>query len=185
VAGLAYAGSHGFDMLLPDGARERKGDEHLDALDAAEQQLRDDLASADRVRVERKRYAIAVHTREADDAAERTAHDAVDVVVGDSDDLRVTGGRDIRELRPDIEWDKGQALLRLADVLDLSTDVHPPVYVGDDLTDEDAFAVIADTGVGVVVAGADERETAAHLRLDDPGQITDLLRLLRDLSTKA
>jgi trehalose-phosphatase len=183
VPGLAYAGSHGFDMLLPDGVRERKGEQHLDALDAAEQRLRDELADVDRVRVERKRYAIAVHTREADDAGERAAHETVDTVVGDG--LRVTGGRDIRELRPDIDWDKGRALLRLADVLDLPVDEHPPVYVGDDLTDEDAFAVIADTGVGVVVAGADERETAALVRLDDPGQTADLLRLLRDLSTKA
>lgn len=185
VTGLAYAGSHGFDMLLPDGGRERKGEEHLDALDAAEERLRDELAAAERVRVERKRYAIAIHTREADDASERTAHEAVDAVAGDSDGLRVTGGRDIRELRPDIDWDKGRAVLRLADVLDLSVDTHPPVYVGDDLTDEDAFAVIAETGVGVVVAGAEERETAAHVRLDDPGQTADLLRLLRDFSTKA
>jgi trehalose-phosphatase len=185
VPGLAYAGSHGFDLLLPDGGRERTGEQPLGALAAAEERLRDVLADAERVRVERKRYAIAVHTREADDAAERSAHEAVDAAARDSDGLRVTGGRDIRELRPDIDWDKGRALLRLADVLDLPVATHPPVYVGDDLTDEDAFAVIAATGVGVVVAGAEERGTAAHLRLDDPGQITDLLRLLRDLATKA
>lgn len=186
LPGLAYAGSHGFDMLLPDGDRERQGDEYLADLDAVEQALRDELAGAEGVTVERKRYAIAVHTRRArDDAARRRAAGVVDRLAADAHRLRVTGGRAIQEFRPDIDWDKGRALLRLTEVLGLDVARHAPVYVGDDLTDEDAFAVIVDDGVGVVVAGADDRPTAARLRLDDPDQTAQLLRLLCHPVTKA
>lgn len=46
------------------------------------------------------------------------------------------------EIRPSIQWDKGDALEYLLDTLGLSNsnDVIP-VYIGDDRTDEDAFKV--------------------------------------------
>jgi trehalose 6-phosphate phosphatase len=186
IPGLAYAGSHGFDMLLPDGSRERKGDAYLDDLDTIEQALCDELDEVAGVAVERKRYAIAVHTRRApDDGTRAHVKTVVDRLAARARRLRVTGGREIHEFRPDIEWDKGRALLRLTDVLGVDVDQHPPIYVGDDLTDEDAFEAIVETGVGVVVAGAEERPTAARLRLDDPGQTADLLRLVADLATRA
>lgn len=181
VAGIAYAGSHGFDMLLPDGSRERRGDDYLDDLDDVERQLRDRLDGLDGVAVERKRYAIAVHTRRADDDAvrRRTARTVADLA-DDHPRLRVTGGKDIEELRPDIDWDKGRALHHLMDVLGLDTDRTPPVYVGDDLTDEDAFAVVDGVGAGVVVRGDEDRPTAATLRLDEPAETGELLQLLID-----
>lgn len=185
IAGIAYAGSHGFDMLLPDGSRERRGEEYLDDLVEVERQARDRLADLDGVTVERKRYAIAVHTRRVrDESTRRRTEQIVRALAEAHGRLRVTGGKDIEEFRPDIDWDKGQALRHLTGVLGLDADRHPPVYVGDDLTDEDAFAVVADTGVGVVVESEQDRRTAATLRLDDPAETGDLLRLLVDHATK-
>jgi trehalose-phosphatase len=179
VPGLAYAGSHGFDMLMPDGERERYGEEFLDDLDEAQGQLDEALAGAAGVQVERKLFAIAVHTRRARGAEERRrAHDAVAEVASRHARLRVTGGKEVEELRPGIEWDKGRALSRLMGVLGLDDRAHAPLYVGDDITDEDAFAVIADTGIGVVVAGEIDRDTRAALRLDRPAETADLLDLV-------
>lgn len=179
VDGLTYAGSHGFDMISATGERERKGEEFLGDLDDVERTLRDDLDDLDGVTVERKAFAIAVHTRRARDPAVRDrAAEVVAAAAAEHPRLRVTGGKDIEEFRPGIAWDKGRALRRLMAVLDLDADRHPPIYVGDDLTDEDAFAAIADTGVGVVVAGDEDRPTYASLRLDRPGETADLLDLV-------
>jgi trehalose 6-phosphate phosphatase len=176
VPGLAYAGSHGFDMLLPDGERERQGEEFLADLDRAERDLNETLDGIPGVSVERKGFAIAVHTRRAPGPDERArAHAAVAEAAERHPRLRVTGGKQVEELRPAIAWDKGRALSRLMEVLHLDLREHMPIYVGDDVTDEDAFAAIADTGVGIVVAGDDDRETRAVLRLDRPAETVDLL----------
>jgi trehalose-phosphatase len=57
----------------------------------------------------------------------------------------------VMEIRPSIEWDKGDALEYLLDTLGLGncTDVLP-VYIGDDRTDEDAFKVLFKETVSLV-----------------------------------
>jgi trehalose-phosphatase len=97
----------------------------------------------------------------------------------------VTGGKHVQELRPGIEWDKGRALSRLMAVLNLDQEAYAPIYVGDDITDEDAFAAIADTGIGVVVAEQEDRETLAILRLDEPAETAELLDLIVTLSKES
>jgi trehalose-phosphatase len=177
---LAYAGSHGFDLRLGDGAREQYGTEFLDELGAAEQALRAQLEGIEGVRIERKGFAVAVHTRLVAVSDRGRVERVVSSVARDQPGLKVTGGKDIHELRPDIEWDKGRALGRLMDVLGLSADTHIPVYLGDDLTDEDGFAAIREAGVGIVVEGAHDRPTAARYRLRDPAAVRDFLRRVRD-----
>jgi trehalose-phosphatase len=94
----------------------------------------------------------------------------------------VTGGKKILELRPDVDWDKGRALAWVIE--SVGVDESPlALYVGDDVTDEDAFRAIRSTGVGVVVADADgeDRPTAAHLRLsgtDEVGAFLDRIDAL-------
>ena len=120
--------------------------------------------------IERKRFAIAVHFRAVD------AHDVprlttlVTTVARSHAGLRMTGGKKIVELRPDVPWDKGRALeWILAEATGEDTSVLP-VYLGDDETDEDAFRVIRSSGVGVVV-GDEDRATAAHCRLADTVEV--------------
>ncbi|HEX6208679.1 MAG TPA: trehalose-phosphatase [Actinomycetota bacterium] len=178
VDGVAYAGSHGFEIVTPGGRQELKGEDYLPDLDAAEGKLREALPGG--ARLERKRAAIAVHVRgmEADEipGVERV----VDEVAARHTRLRVTGGKRIFELRPDLDWDKGRALRWFLEVLGLTDAV--PVYVGDDLTDEDAFQEIREDGLGVVVRGEhDERPTLAHAALDGPDEVRGFLEALADL----
>jgi alpha,alpha-trehalase len=180
IPGIAYAGSHGFDILLPDGERRRRGEEFDPALDAAERDLRD--AVADGVPgswVDRKRFAVAVHFREMDPALVPELDRRVGEVAARHPELRRTGGKMIFELRPDVAWDKGRALRFLLSVLGLDGADVVPVYVGDDETDEDAFRTLQGDGLGIVVAGDDDdRPTRATLRLPDPSAVEAFLRAL-------
>jgi alpha,alpha-trehalase len=107
---------------------------------------------------------------------------AVEGVAAGHRDLRVTGGKKILELRPNLDWDKGRALSWLLEVLGLDRTDVVPVYVGDDDTDEDAFRAIRDRGIGVVVRGeADDRPTAAHYQVGSPAEAARFLEMLASL----
>ena len=147
VEGLIYAGSHGFDVEGPRGLSEQRGNEFLPALDEAANRLTPLVQEVDGASVERKRYAVAVHFRKAGAEAESKIREWVEDVEGQIPELRVTGGKMIFEVRPDLDWDKGKAVLHLLDVLGLKQEESIPIYIGDDLTDEDAFRVVQENGL--------------------------------------
>ena len=180
VAGIWYAGSHGFDIVAPDGTSTQHGAEFLGALDAAEAELRPRLAAVGGARLERKRFAIAAHFRQVASHDVASVEQEVRAVAGEHPDLKVTGGKMIFELRPNLDWNKGSALLALLRTLELERDDVVPLYIGDDETDEDGFRALAGRGIGLVVRGEDDsRPTAAQFALDDPAAVVALLEALR------
>lgn len=181
VDGLVYAGSHGWDIEGLDAQVEARGEEYLESLRAAEHELYERVNDIAGVRVERKRYAIAVHFRQVDDANVDGLERVVREVAAEHPDLRVTGGKRIFELRPDLEWNKGTAVTWLVGQLGLERDDVVPIYIGDDETDEDAFRALSGCGVGVIVE-PDTAETAASHMLADTGQVVDFLELLAQVS---
>lgn len=183
VEGLLYAGSHGFDVLEPDGRRHRRGTEYVPALARAGRRLEALLDPVPGAWLERKAFAVAVHYRRLEDPADAVrVEEAVDRVVDDEPRVRKTGGKMIFEIRPAVEWDKGKAILWMLDELGVGGEGVVPFYLGDDLTDEDGFRALRGRGVGVVVRGEDdERETAADYALPDPGAVRAFLELLADL----
>jgi trehalose 6-phosphate phosphatase len=178
VPGLWIAGSHGFDVRAPDGTRTQfeQGAAALPALDVAELALADVVAAAPGARVERKRFAIAVHYREVDGGDVATLEAAVQSLAEGSPALRMAGGKKIFELRPAADWHKGAALSWLLEATGSGPDTLA-VFVGDDVTDEDALDRVRADGLGVVV-GDEDRATAAHCRLDEPDRVAAFLAML-------
>lgn len=187
VQGIWYAGSHGFELTGPDGAHHQNdaAATAIPVLEGAAGELRERLGGIPGVAVEHKRFGVAVHYRNA--ARESVGQVAAAVrAAGRRDGLRVTTGREVIELRPDLDWDKGKTLRW---VLDHLTDAEPgprtPVYLGDDITDEDAFDAIGDGGVPILVRHNDDgdRATAARFALDSPERAAEFTaRLARELS---
>jgi len=181
---LVYAGSHGFDIRGPGIEMEHAEAQHaLPDLDAAEEQLQQDLAAIRGARVERKRFAIAVHYREVADEQFKQVEQVVDQARRRYDSLRKLGGKKIFELQPDVPRHKGEAVLWLIKALDLDRDDVLPIYIGDDETDENAFRALqgSQNGVGIRVAASDER-TAATYVLKDTGEVRDFLTWLLEVT---
>jgi len=179
---LWFAGSHGLDLLSPEGARSDVAEARslLPQLDAAEAELGRRVASVPEAWVERKRFAIAVHFRQTPEQYEGQLAEIVASIAADHEGLRTSGGKKIIELRPDIAWDKGRAVRWILEQEGLDRQDVLPVYIGDDVTDEDAFLAVRDRGLGIVV-GAGERETAAHNYLSD---VDEVRRFLAALATR-
>lgn len=176
---LIYAGSHGFEISGPDlHVEQDDAVELLPALDAVEDRLRSRLSDLEGVSVERKRFAVAVHTRRARSDAERQrAAEIVGEMSGETRGLELQIGKEIMELRPGVDWDKGRAIAFLVDSFD---GVERALYLGDDTTDEDAFRRLRTMGgIGIRVDEA-PGETDASYVLHDPDEAAEFLSKLAD-----
>jgi trehalose 6-phosphate phosphatase len=180
IDGIIYAGSHGFDIAGPRGLRKQVAPEFLPILDSAEEELGGKLADISGAALERKRFSIAAHYREADESGVAKIERVVNETAARHRELRIIAGKKVYELQPDINWDKGKAVVWLLKKLGLEKPEVLPLYIGDDLTDEDAFRALVQRGVGIVVS-EQPRPTAASYALKSPAEVE---RLLRELAAR-
>ncbi len=178
---VIYAGSHGFDISGPDGLEMQyePGKKALPHLDEAEKNLNEKLKNIKGCQVERKKYAIAVHYRNVDEKEVDQVKDAVEEELKNQDRLKKGTGKKIIELKPDLDWHKGKALDWLMDKLDLKSDKFIPIFIGDDITDEDALKAVEEKGIGIIV-DSHESDTSAKYKLKDTRETILFLEKLND-----
>jgi trehalose 6-phosphate phosphatase len=126
---------------------------------------------------------VAVHYRNTPEDEVDTVRKTVSDLAATQPGLRRRGGKKVFELQPDLDWDKGKAVLWLLETLDLVSPDVVPIYVGDDLTDEDAFRALAGRGLRFIV-GPIEHRTLADYTLNDVDEVEQLLRDLGALLSK-
>ena len=180
--GLIYAGNHGFDISGPGGLSivHDRDNAYTDAVARAASDLIAALAATEGALVEPKRFAVAVHYRHVRDSDVAAVEEVVDRVVAAVPELRKTHGKKVFELRPRFEWDKGKAVMWLLAALGLDGEDVLPFYIGDDLTDEDAFRALAARGVTIYV-GATQRTAAQYVLAGTEEVARFLARLTRAL----
>jgi trehalose-phosphatase len=177
IIAIVYAGSHGFDIAGPRGLRKEVATEFLPMLDMVEKELGKELAGVPGAHLERKRFSIAAHYRNVKESDVPKLERAVSEVAARHPELRTIAGKKVYELQPNIDWDKGRALMWLLESLRLDQQEMFPIYIGDDLTDEDAFRAVLNRGAGIVVS-EEPRPTAASYSLKDPKEVERFLRKL-------
>jgi trehalose 6-phosphate phosphatase len=158
-----WIGSHGaeFDGPLPAELAARR--------DELAARLAPMVEATPGARLEVKPASVAVHVRQVTDPAAATV--LLDRV-GQATDSSLTRkpGKAVLELAV-TDADKGSALLRLRDELGAAG----TVYLGDDVTDEDAFRALGPDDVSVKVG--EGRTAARHRVADPPGALSVLVRL--------
>ncbi len=163
-AGTYLIGSHGAERARVtkhglDRDVVRLTDDQADRLATLGAQASQIARGRDGVWVEAKPTAVVVHTRLAERsdaaAAEREA-----LALGERVGTGVLHGKDVVEITV-LRADKGSALAALRDELG----ARGVLYAGDDVTDEHAFAVLADDDVTIKVG---DGPTAARFRVETP-----------------
>jgi alpha,alpha-trehalose-phosphate synthase [UDP-forming]/trehalose-phosphatase len=176
-APVYYAGLHGLEIrgegvsFVHDRLGETRG-----LLQVLARALEAHLEPLEGVHLENKDLSVAVHTRLASPEECTEAQRVVQRVVGahvERATFRLLPGSSVTEILPNITWTKGDAVHFIEAEVERRHRQVWPVYLGDDVTDEDAFRAIGERGLTIIVG---ERPSAARLRLSGPPAVEAWLR---------
>ncbi|WP_350349588.1 bifunctional alpha,alpha-trehalose-phosphate synthase (UDP-forming)/trehalose-phosphatase [Agromyces sp. G08B096] len=172
--GTLLSGSHGVELKLDTGPIQIDlRDAELAKLDRLNEIVESVASGADGAWIERKPAGLALHTRRlsANDGV-ALQHDAKERVEAELLGITVRTGKAVLEFAVRSS-DKGESLNRLRQHVGASV----VLYIGDDVTDEDAFAALDGDDVGVKVGQG--KSLAAH-RVRSPEEVAELLERLAD-----
>lgn len=183
IGNIFYAGNHGLEIKGPKfsfACPLPKGFKPL--LRQVRNELRQALSAIKGVLVEDKKLTLSVHYRQvADDKSEEVRGIFKRITGGAkaSGKIRTTEGKKVYEIRPPVAWGKGKVVEILTEKYGGRESGLLPVYIGDDLTDEDAFKAIKGYGRGIsVFVGGRDSTTSARYFLQSPDEVAKFLSLL-------
>lgn len=181
---IAYAGSHGFDIVLEGGQSVQFGQEYLCDLKGMYDSLQDMMSTYPGMLIEDNLFALSVHYRNMkSDSVDDALAEVSRRLASYEGRLRSTNGKKVLEIRPNIVWHKGKAVeFLVAKLLAARGEQREKVsviYIGDDTTDEDAFQCLSSSDLGILVSST-ARETSATMSLDNPEEVVEFLRWLTE-----
>lgn len=186
VEDIIYSGNHGLEVESP----KIKHNPHIPSaymneLRKIKEELKKRLKGVKGAFIEDKGISLAVHFREAGKKEAniiKTIFREVAIIPSVIKKIRIRTGKKVIEAGPPIEWDKGKMVLWLISrqrfCLDGNKDIVS-LYLGDDVTDEDAFKALKKEGVTILVGG--NRVSHANYYLNNPKEVYELLSRIRDI----
>ena len=159
-------GSHGIEVVAPHERDSYETPQLVpDGLLQGFHQIAQDIPGP---RIEVKPFGLAIHTRGLEDDVALAAEAATRLLCDEwPDELVMRSGHGILECAVSGRT-KGDGLRSLWEALD----VHATIFIGDDVTDEDGFAVLGPADLGIKVG---EGATKAAHRVAGPHEVTRVL----------
>ena len=177
VEGLTYVGNHGMEISSGDFSFIYDiGPVESEALCEVAGKLGKLSALCDGTVLEVKGLTLSIHYRLLKSGEKPSFLKKVDSILrpfNSSGLIRITSGKEVVEVRPTADWDKGSALEWLMERRGFAGST--PLYVGDDKTDEDAFKAIKGKGLSIFVG---RRASSADLYLASQSEVEPMLAFL-------
>jgi trehalose 6-phosphate phosphatase len=165
------SGVHGCERRTADGHVLRP-EVDAAAIALVRSQLADFVRGHEGLLLEDKHYALAMHFRRAPEMQHEVYRVMNEVLLHLGPTFALQAGKSVLEVRPSA-WTKGSSIRSFMQEAPFIG--RTPVFIGDDVTDEDAFAVVNEMqGVSIRVGKA--VATLAKHRL---GGVSEVLRWLR------
>ncbi|MBN1374700.1 MAG: trehalose-phosphatase [Dehalococcoidia bacterium] len=181
IGGIIFAGNHGFEIEGP-------GIKFIHPLTAEISSLihiigtilARTLGKIPGVLIEDKGVTLSVHYRMVDEEKLPQFTHVFENTVGTARKLgkfKTTFGKKVNEIRPAVEWNKGKAVSLIFDKYTRSARKGSvlPIYLGDDLTDEDAFKTVNDLGGISILVGDTCQSSAAGYYLNSTSEVNSFL----------
>lgn len=153
---VIYVGNHGLEIEGDSICfREPQAEALRRELRSLSLQLKLALSDTDGLEVEDKGLTLSVHFRRVNEHLHDWVRSVTFSTVSRWRSFVCREGKMVLEIRPEVDWHKGYAIKWiLREVLPFGS---VPIYLGDDLTDEDAFSAICEGITIRVGASADTR----------------------------
>jgi trehalose-phosphatase len=179
VKGLSLAGLHGLEIRFSDGRNFiwEKSKETETAIKEIKRKTIRELGCEGGLHIEDKRLTLALHYRllpreKVQEVTKRFIEITEEHL--SKNDLEIMRGVKVLEVRPR-GWHKGKALGEFFKRFLPGDKKILPLYVGDDLTDEDAFLYLKGWGITVCVLRDPYKPTAAKYHLIDTSEVLEFL----------
>lgn len=172
IPGIFYAGDHGLDIIGPDISMiHPKAKRFLPLIQNISKSLDTSLSHIPGVIVEKKKMSVAIHYRQVSkEDLPGLKLPLKKILKENREDIRLLKGKKVVEFSPNIEWNKGKAVLWILNTLGLDWSEHKIFYLGDDTTDEDAFRILRTRGTSILIAEKAQK-SAADFRLSSPEEV--------------
>ncbi|MFC1949621.1 trehalose-phosphatase [Chloroflexota bacterium] len=187
VEGIYYAGNHGLEIEGPGlsfihPAAESAWMEIADL----NRQLSERLSSIEGAFVEDKGLSLSVHYRLVNENDVDTVADIFRQITEPrlkEGKIRLSSGKKVFEVRPPIDWHKGKAVETVIKEIERTSrsEIGTVIYLGDDITDEDAFRVVRHPRGWSVFIGEENQSSSADYFLNSTSEVETLLSRLLEL----
>jgi trehalose-phosphatase len=179
IPGLACAGSHGLEIRVGDREWQHPGCVEASGLLATlALKMHARLGSLPGLVIEQKPFSFALHFRMVEPRARAAVVAELRTALAPyHGELALAEGKMVLEVRPAVPWNKGDAVRKIAKMAGV-WGRHPLVYVGDDLTDEDAFAALCDMDLSIRVGKT--KDSRARFQLNNVAEVWKLIGILAD-----
>jgi trehalose-phosphatase len=174
---IHYAGNHGLEI---SGVRRTEIVPNAAQIVRSIKKISDDLSNVlltvPGSWIENKSLTASVHYREVSPLLIPEVNRLVGEITAryiDRKMVKLTRGKKVIEIRPNIEWNKGKAVKWM-----LKNIAHKPatkIYIGDDVTDEDAFDAL-DSAITVRVTRDSQIRTGARYYVNNPTEVRYFLQ---------
>lgn len=165
IEGIIYAGNHGLELLYPEGRWVHPDVARLrPKLVDITKGLARELGHIPGLRIQDKGATLSVHYRlVAGDPQQEIRRRVQRVLHPFADYFEVTEGKKVLEVRPTLSCHKGTAICSIAHLLKAG-EGDLTIYMGDDETDEDAFAALKPGDIGIRVGKSDSSAATYFVR---------------------
>ncbi len=181
IPGLVYAGNHGLEMSgLGMDFVHPEASGYIESLAEITARLEQELRDVPQTLVHDKRLTLSVHYRNTPELYTEQVNSTVVSVVepyASAGQMKITRGKKVVEVRPNIDWGKGEAI---AKIRQNCGDDPLPIFFGDDQTDEDGFVTVQNVSGIAVYIGPPRQETKALHRLESPAEVAQVLAMLAE-----
>lgn len=135
---MIYIGNHGLEQYKNGKIRiEPEVKRYIPVIKRLAQDIQKKLNNYDCILFQDKKLSFTVHYRLCKNG-EKVRRKALEIIrsIKESNDLKITEGRKVIEIRPPVGYDKGTILQKFI----IENGIKKIIYLGDDITDADAFS---------------------------------------------